>query len=183
MICFLPSSSELLQKSFLNTMAAKLAPKNKDNREPMVHVELFFPTATSEDAVLGHSCGVHYGGKVFCAPKKFSKKNWMFRTLPVSEEQYKKLSHFCQKQVNGKFNYTGYYAPCSLMPRSNRISEPLMPEQAWYCSELVTSALEYAGLLDEGTDAYTHPDALYEHMKDSTFADCARSLENAVLEL
>ena len=183
MVCFLPASSELLQKSWLNTMAARLAPQNNDNREPMVHVELFFPTATSAEEILGHSCGIHYGGNVFWAPKKFSKKNWMFRTLPITKQQHAKLEHFCRKQENGAFNYTGYYAPCSLMPRKNRIAEPLIAEQSWYCSELVTSALEYAGLLRPGTDAHTHPDALYENIKDATYADCARSLETTILEL
>lgn len=183
MICFLPSSSDLLQKSWLNTMAAKLAPKNDENREPMVHVELFFPTRTSQDSILGHSCGIHYGGKVFYAPKQFSKKNWMFRTLPVTRQQHAKLLRFSKAQENGGFNYSGYYAPCSLMPRKNRISEPLIEEQSWYCSELVASALEYANLLQPGSDAHTHPDALYEQVKDSTYADCARSLDTAILKL
>ena len=183
MVCFLPSSSELLQKSFLNTMATRLAPKNKDNREPMVHVELFFPTSCSNDSMLGHSCGIHYGGQVFCAPKKFSKRNWLFRTIPISKPQHEKLLRFCKSQEKGKFNYAGYYAPCSLMPRKNRIQEPLISEQSWYCSELVTSALEYAGVIEQGSDAHRHPDCLYEHIKDLTYADCARSLSTAVLDL
>lgn len=183
MVCFLTSSSELLEKSILNTMAAKFAPYNTEDREPMVHVELFFPTATSQNAILGHSCGIHYGGKVFCAPKRFSKNNWLFRTIPVTKAQYQKLLHFCKTQENGKFNYIGYYAPCSLVPRGHRLQEPLIHEQSWYCSELVTSALEYAGLLERGSDSHTHPDRLYENIKDLSYADCARSLSNTVLNL
>ena len=166
MVCFLPSSSELLEKSILNTLAARFAPTNKDNRDPMVHVELFFPTARANDAMLGHSCGIHYGGKVFCAPKRFSKRNWLFRTIPVNKQQYEKLLHFCKAQENGKFNYAGYYAPCSLVPRAHRLQEPLIHQQSWYCSELASSALEYAGILEQGGDSYTHPDRLYENIKD-----------------
>lgn len=183
MVCFLPSSSELLEKSVLNSMAAKFAPTNNDNREPMVHAELFFPTASSNESVLGHSCGIHYGGKVFYAPKRFSKRNWLFRTIPVSKAQHAKLLGFCKSQENGKFNYTGYYAPCSLMPRRQRIQEPLIKEQSWYCSELVSSALEYAGLIEQGGDSHTHPDRLYENIKDISYADCARSLTTTVLDL
>ena len=183
MVCFLPSSSELLQKSILNSMAARFAPANSDNREPMVHVELFFPTASSNESILGHSCGIHYGGTVFCAPKKFSKRNWLFRTLSVTKDQHKKLLHFCKSQENGKFNYAGYYAPCSLVPRRQRIQDPLINEQSWYCSELVSSALEYAGILEIGGDSHTHPDRLFENIKDVTYADCARSLETTILDL
>ena len=62
---FLPASSDLLEKSVLNTLAAKLAPAVTDGRQhPMVHTELFFPEYEIADSVR-KSCGIHYGGNVF----------------------------------------------------------------------------------------------------------------------
>ena len=73
MVCFVEADSDLLQQgSWLNRLAAKYSSGNRDN--PMVHVEIFFPEREDADAIHGKSCGIHYGGRVFMEPKRFSRK-------------------------------------------------------------------------------------------------------------
>lgn len=181
MVCFLPASSDLLEKSVLNTMAAKLAPAVTDNRtHPMVHAELFFPEYEIEDTVGGESCGIHYGGTVFMAPKTFSRKNWLFRSIGVTQEQRDKLRNFCRKQVGGGFNYLGYYAPCSLFSGTDVHNDQT---RSWYCSELAASALQHANVIDMDGNAHLHPELLYQAVLDASFADCGRTVQFSKLQL
>lgn len=181
MVCFLPASSELLEKSVLNTMAAKLAPAVTDNRtHPMVHAELFFPEYEVEDTVGGQSCGIHYGGTVFMAPKTFSRKNWLFRSISVTRQQYDKLKKFCTDQVGGGFNYLGYYAPCSLF--SGTAVSPSTP-RSWYCSELTAGALQNAGVIEQDNVSHLHPELLYQAVMDVSYVDCGRNICTGSLHL
>ena len=168
--CFLPASSSLLEQSWLNTLAARMAPANTHGREPMVHAELFLPKYEVGDDVSGVSCGIHYGGKVFMAPKLFSRKDWLFRSFSCTPQQRKKVEEFCQKQVGSKFNYMGYYTPCNLAGRNQE-------QGPWYCSELTSAALSHAGIIDHDQAAASHPDALYEYILESTYADCGRNID------
>ena len=170
MVCFLPANSDLLAKSWLNTAAARMAPSS-DRDVPFVHAELFFPRYEHADSLGGKSCGIHYGGKVFTANKLFSRKDWNFRSYSCTPAQYDKVQEFCRAQTGGKFNYMGYYAPCSLGQAA-----PSLKQRSWYCSELVNSALVYAGITEPNPVAYSHPDALFEHVAPETYADCGRNI-------
>lgn len=172
MVCFLPANSGLLQKSWLNSAAARMAPKS-DRSDPMVHVELFFPRYEMGDTVGGDSCSIHYGGKVFVANKNFSRKEWLFRSYSCTEQQYDRAREFCNAQKGGRFNYFGYFAPCGMGSTSG---SPTLKQQSWYCSELVNSTLVYAGLTALNPDAFTHPDILFEHVVGETYADCGRNI-------
>jgi len=181
MVCFLPASSDLLEKSVLNTLAAKLAPAVTDGRQhPMVHTELFFPEYEIADSVGGKSCGIHYGGNVFLEPKTFSRKNWLFRSISVTPKQRSMVMEFCKQQVGGGFNYLGYYAPCSLFSGT---TEKTAPARSWYCSELTAGALQHAGVLQRDGVCHLHPELLYQTVVDVSYADCGRSINLGKLEL
>lgn len=183
MVCFLPASSALLEKHWLNSMAAKLAPSVTGSRKsPMVHSELFFPhTGRPFDTnlVSGKSCGIHYGGKVFLADKVFSKRDWLFRRIDCTPEQQKEMQKFCESQVDGGFNRIGYFAPCN--PSSwFRSTEP---KQKWYCSELTAHALAAGGVIpvELARQGSVHPEKLYQCLEDLSYVDCGRNLTNTVL--
>ena len=168
--CFLPASSSLLEKSVLNSLAARMAPANTTGREPMVHTELFFPQHEVGSDVSGVSCGIHYGGKVFMAPKMFSRKDWLFRSFSCTPRQRKMVQEFCQGQTGHGFNYMGYYTPCNIASRDQK-------NGPWYCSELTSAALAHAGIIDYDYAAASHPDALYEYVLENTYADCGRTID------
>ena len=179
MVCFLPSSSELLEKSVLNSIRQQNSPPQITTTVNPWSMRTVFPTASSNEAVLGHSCGIHYGGKVFMH-QSLQKRNYKVQNNSVSKAQHAKLRIL---QISGEWeiNYTGYYAPCSLMPRRQHTGTT----DQWtvlVLPELVSSALEYAGLIEQGGDSHTHPDRLYENIKDISQADCA-SLTTTVLDL
>jgi len=181
LVCFVRSDSDLLQQgSILNRMAAYYGSGTRE--APMVHAELFFPKpgASKSADVFGESCGIHYGGKVFMAPKTFSRNNWVFRTYSVSDDAYRKVKEFCADRVGDAFNYLGYFTPCNLS-RSTAPSNG----RSWYCSELVAAALHEGGLLDAKDLKYAsaHPDLLYDTIVRDTYADCGRNIESARLQV
>ena len=186
-ICYLRADSKVLQDHVLNRMAAKLAPvAQSDVRAPVVHVEMFFPDANNANT--GLSAGICYGGQVFMHPKQFSRPNWEFHSIPVTENQLLKAKRFCDFQRGASFNYRGFFAPrmCNIGTRT-RIAQSTKKHMPWYCSELVSYALFNAGILDENATytASAHPHAVYQVIEDqcNTFIDCARNISNKKLEL
>lgn len=186
-ICYLRADSDVLEDHILNRMAANVAPTyNNDERAPVVHVEMFFPNLRDEST--GLSAGICYGGQVFMHPKKFSRPNWEFHSVPVTEAQLTKAKAFCDRQRGARFNYRGFFMPqpCGLghSYRSQRLGTHKMP---WYCSELVSYALMHAGVLNaENTYmASKHPNAAYHVIENhcDTFLDCARNIKQHKFEL
>lgn len=185
--CYLRAGSDVLEDHILNRMAAYMAPKyDGDTQDPVVHVELFFPN--TDDPNTGLSAGICYGGQVFMHPKRFTRTNWEFHSIPVTEEQLYKAKAFCDRQRGANFNYRGFFTPrpCGLGHnyRTARLGTHKMP---WYCSELVSYALMHAGVLN-GPNAYEasgHPNAAYNVIDTycNTFIDCARNITNKRLEL
>ena len=186
-VCYLRAGSELLQDHWLNRMARYFAPRydTSDGTEPVVHVELYFPSAHGAN---GMSSGIHYGGTTFLHPKMFRRSNWVFHAIPATAEQVRAAKAFCSRQSGTPFNYRGFFLPAFLnishTPRMNGLDTKRMP---WYCSELVAYALHYAQLLDTaGTvEARAHPNAAYNVIQKhcDTYIDCARSLNGRRLEL
>ena len=176
-VCFLPKNSELLQAHVLNSAAAWFAPQS--DGPPMVHAEVFFPSQETETHVGGLSCGIHYGGQVFFHRKTFSRKNWIFRALTCTQQQYDKMVRFCRQQVGGGFNYWGYFTPCNVSTEARlTATDP----QRWYCSELSSAILHNGGILDYEEGA-AHPHELYAAIKDKSFADCGRNLNSRNLTI
>lgn len=183
-VCFLRSSSHLLEDHILNRVAALRAPGSA--KEPMVHVELYFPDKGQQ--ANGLSAGIHYGGTMFMYPKTFKRSDWVFHAIPASETQIKKAKAFCRRQVGAQFNYAGFYLPamCNLT-HNYRVHNSDYKRMPWYCSELVSYALLHAGIID-GTTAKissTHPQQCYENLTDAcdTYIASARNLQSTSIEL
>jgi len=184
--CYLRSSSALLDDHVLNRLAARFAPSTHDGREPVVHVELFFPDKGNPDN--GVSAGIHYGGQMFMHPKRFRRADWTFQSIPATETQVARAKQFCERQKGASFNHIGFFMPgmCN-MGHSYRERNLATKKMPWYCSELVAYTLMHAGLIDShcAKRARVHPQHVYDVIQDncSVYVDCARSFRNTSLEL
>ena len=177
MVCFLDMNSEYVEDAFVNRMAACMS-GDKSDIPKIIHVELFFPdeqkNSIHSNNLVGLSCSIHYKGQVFLEPKQFSKANWKFRTISVSNDQYKRCYDFCQQSVGCNFNYSGYYLyflPERLRPSSTFWSSS---SPRYYCSELTTCALKAANVFDANQSTKIHPHELFNLLKDQSMIDCAR---------
>lgn len=185
-VCYLRSSSNLLQDHFLNRMAALRAPTAQDNSEPMVHVELYFPNENDRDT--GLSAGIHYGGRMFMFPKAFKRTDWTFHSIPATSRQIARAKAFCRRQLGAGFNYHGFFLPSACnIGHGYRVRNADTKRMPWFCSELVAYALHHADILDDGATklASSHPTAMYNVMLEQcdTFMDSARSLKGNVIQL
>lgn len=163
-----------------------MAPSPEVGCDPVVHVELFFPDATSEHT--GLSAGIHYGGQMFMHPKTFSRRHWVFHSISATPRQVQLAKAFCERQKGANFNYLGFYTPhaCNIghAYRMRNLDTQRMP---WFCSELVAYTLLHAGLLSsaEAKAAAKHPQMSYNVIQNScdTYMDSARSLSGSTLSL
>lgn len=174
-VCFLQNDVELMESHWLNRMAAYLAPKSEHT--PKIHVELFFPDNTRHDDIVeGKACSIHYGGRVFMQKKRFSRKQWSFRTLNVTHEQYKKIQMFCEGHTGNSFNYLGYYLqPINVFGLHPYTFTYVGMNPRWFCSEICIEALKAGGVLKDHISPSIHPQSLFEMLEDSTTVDCVRN--------
>ncbi len=184
--CYLRSSSALLDDHVLNRLATYFAPPTMDNREPVVHVELYFPDENCPEN--GVSAGIHYGGQMFMHAKRFQRANWTFQSIPATENQVARAKRFCERQKGAPFNRFGFYMPAMCnMGHRYREQNLLTKKMPWYCSELVAYTLLHAGLIDTqcAKHARLHPQSMYDAIQEScnVFVDCARSFDSTTLEL
>ena len=103
----------------------------------MIHTEVVFVDRESPSDIVGRSCSIHYGGKVFLEQKRFSRKQWRFRSVSCSKDQVKAAFQFCQNHVGDSFNKYGYY-----MQPFSKGSASTEGKNTWFCSEIVAGALE-----------------------------------------
>lgn len=162
LLAFLASDSELLESHFLNKAAAWAA--GGDN--PYIHVEVVFVDREARDGIIGRSCSIHYGGKVFLEQKRFSRSQWRFRSVSASPEQVQAALKFCGDHVGEGFNKTGYF----LQP----FAGARLSSNTWFCSEIVAGALNAAGMKIAPS---LHPNALFKAVADLTAPDCPRQVE------
>lgn len=183
-ICFLENDLEIMESHWLNRAAASLAPKAKDGR-PKIHVELFFPSknsSSSDEVVSGQACSIYYNNKVFLTHKNFSRKQWSFRALDVSQKQYDDIFSFCKQHVGEKFNHLTYFT----YPVNCQQVTPYWPQRfnmkpRWFCSEIVVEALKAGGVLDKDMFASIHPEELYCMLEESSTPDCVRNYDKMKL--
>lgn len=162
LLAFLASDSELLESHILNKAAAWAA--GGDN--PMIHVEVVFVDREARDGIIGRSCSIHYGGKVFLEQKRFSRTQWRFRSVSATDAQVQTALKFCGDHVGEAFNKTGYF----LQPFAGvRLSS-----NTWFCSEIVAGALNAAGVKVAPS---LHPNALFKAVAELTSPDCPRNVE------
>ena len=172
-VCFLETDQEIMERHWLNRMAAWVSPSDKAK----IHVELFFPEENRGEIVSGKACSIHYSGKVFLTKKNFSRKQWCFRTVSVNTEQLKRIRMFCEAHVGEHFNYMGYYLQPLRLPLTPYTPQWLGLSPRWFCSEICIEALKAGGVLGDNVNASLHPQELFEALQDATTADSVRNYE------
>jgi hypothetical protein len=180
--CFLENDTELMERHWLNKVAAQVAPSG--TLKPKIHVELFFPDNVEQgDIVSGRACSIHYNGTVFLAKKRFSRKQWSFRSLDVSSEQYDKVLSFCELHKGEHFNHLSYF----LQPVNHYLGiTPHWPTRfgyssRWFCSEICLGALKSASIVPVSTFVSMHPQEMFNLLEDATTSACVRNMDNIPL--
>ena len=162
LVAFLAADSDMLETHVLNRAAAWVA----GDTNPMIHTEILFVDRETPEGFLGRSCSIHYGGKVFLEQKKFSRKQWRFRSVSATDTQIQSALKFCQEHVGEPFNRLGFFMQPFVGSR--------LTKKSWFCSEIVAGALQSAGVHVEPS---LHPHALYKAIADNTTPDCPRVLD------
>ena len=163
LVAFLAADSDLLESHVLNKAAAWVS----GDKNPMIHTEVLFVDKESSDGIVGRSCSIHYDGKVFFEQKRFSRSQWRFRSVSVSDANIRKAIQFCSDHVGDSFNKLGYF----MQPFTNR----RMSKNTWFCSEIVAGALNAAGL---NVAPSLHPHELFKAVANITTPDCPRDMSN-----
>ena len=170
-LCFLPLDSDLLERSYLNYAAGRIAPKRKyktlasHENQPMVHVELWLKEKNSED---GYASSICYNKTVHWTKKSFSRKNWHFRSLyGITDQQYKKLKMFLSSQKGCPFNKLGFFL---LGLTGVRLSGQWSTRFGWkpryFCAELIVKGLKECGYFPDSKTAIPtccHPEELWQY--------------------
>ena len=161
-VCFLQNDAEIMERHWLNAMAARVAPSKGQN--PKIHVELFFPNESSNlesDVMNGEACSIHYSGQVFLNKKRFSRKQWCFRTLSCTQKQYDETYKFCKEHEGEPFNFLSYFLqPTGWSPGPYFLTSWGMNPK-WFCSEICIEALKSSGVLSKEVNTSMHPDQLF----------------------
>jgi len=187
MVCFVRSDSSVLQESWLNSAASWFAGGNSQGSAPYIHAELLFiPKAnalSTKSEVYGTACSIVYNNVVHLEKKRFSRKEWVFRSMECSEDQYNKMYHFCKKHKGESFNHLGYFMYWSglLAPKPTFYTWFGMYPR-WYCSEIVIAALQHGDIIDKTLSVSTHPNELYKIIKNKSMADCGRNMTQVKLQ-
>ena len=181
-VCFLENDLSLMESHWLNRMAAKLAPKSSNS--PKIHVELFFPDNRQDESenVAGQACSIYYNQQVFLTHKNFSRKQWSFRTLNVTDDQYKKVHAFCKSHVGEPFNHLSYFTyPVGCKQVTPYWATNFGGSPRWFCSEIVVEALKSGNVLPENLHPSIHPQDLFTMLEDDSTPDCVRNYDNMKL--
>ena len=179
-LCFVRADSEILDPSVLNRAAAFMA-NNKTDQPPYIHVELLFvPHSGTEGVgsdVVGEACSIVYGSGVHLERKRFSRRQWVFRSIQCSEEEYDKIYDFCRSHRGEHFNLLGYYMFWSPVKISPMFYTYFGMSPRWFCSQIVTAALQHGGLLDSDVSSSVHPNDLFHMVRLNTMPNCGRNLD------
>jgi hypothetical protein len=183
MLCFVRSDSDILEASWLNRAAAALANTEQDE-VPFIHAELLFVPPNSQsgtDTVAGLACSIVYNGSVHLESKRFSRKEWFFRSMECSKGQYDTMMDFCKQHHGEGFNHLGYFMYWSPLRPSPTAYQWLGLRPRWYCSEIVIGALKQGEILDDSVSNSMHPHELYKIVQDNSMADCGRNMQQVNL--
>ena len=186
MLCFVRSDSDILEASWLNRAAAAMAPSSSDcsNSPPFIHAELLFVppnSAQGKDTVSGLACSIVYNGTVHLERKRFSRKEWFFRSMECTKSQYDSMMQFCNDHQGESFNHLGYFMFWSPVRPSPQSYTWLGFSPRWYCSEIVIGALKEGNILDDSVNNSMHPHELYMMLQGSTMADCGRNMQDVTI--
>jgi hypothetical protein len=179
MLCFVRSDSDILEASWLNRAAASLASTENDE-VPFIHAELLFcppgSNTGSNDSVSGLACSIVYSGSVHLESKRFSRKEWFFRSMECSKSQYDTMMNFCTEHRGDSFNHLGYFLAWTPFAPTPLSYTYLGMSPRWYCSEIVIAALKEANILADEVSSSMHPHELYKMVQGNTMADCGRNM-------
>jgi hypothetical protein len=182
-VCFLQNDAEIMERHWLNAMAARVAPGNEEN--PKIHVELFFPSELSNlesDVMNGEACSIHYSSSVFLSKKRFSRKQWCFRTLSCTQKQYDETYKFCKDHEKEGFNYVSYFLqPVGFTPGPYFLTS-FGASPRWFCSEICIEALKAGGVLSSDVRSSMHPQQMYNILRDITTPDSVRNYRDMSLK-
>jgi len=183
MLCFVRSDSDILEASWLNRIAASIA-STEDDTAPFIHAEILFCPPGAEngkDTVSGLACSIVYSGSVHLESKRFSRKEWFFRSMECSKSQYDTMLTYCQERQGDGFNHMGYFLYWSPIRPSPMSYTYLGMSPRWYCSEIVIAALKEGDILDDSVSNSMHPHALYQMVQPNSMADCGRNMKEVNL--
>ena len=181
-VCFLQNDAEIMERHWLNAMAARVAPAS--STDPKIHVELFFPSELSNleaDVMNGEACSIHYSGKVFLTQKRFSRKQWCFRTLSCTQKQYDNTYKFCKEHEGELFNYVSYFLQPTGWSPGPYFLNGLGTSPRWFCSEICIEALKNGDVLANDVNSSMHPEELFHILKDITTPDSVRNYKDMTL--
>ena len=105
-------------------------------------------------------------GRVHNKPVE-SLNDYVYVTLSVSRAKQRRVYEFLEGQVGAGFNKYGYFlnfvCPCCFLGTSHYTEWTDLDEQRWFCTELITTALQAANLPPFTTmcACKTSPNALY----------------------
>lgn len=118
----------------------------------LIHVELGFKD--------GCACSVWSGEDVYVKNRQFRNQAYKFVTLKVTPQEAFAVRKYAQKQVGKPFNKSGFYRSLFPWPFYRKTDE-----KQWFCSELVVSCLQRAGILEHMNPARSSPELVYKHMR------------------
>ena len=99
-VCFLQNDAEIMERHWLNAMAARVAPSGSDH--PKIHVELFFPAEHSNleaDVMNGEACSIHYSGQVFFLENDSVESNGVSARFLVLRNNMTRRTSFARNTV------------------------------------------------------------------------------------
>ncbi len=163
-LCFLDINSQaLVEGSWLNKWAAKIAPKS--TAPPKIHVELWFRDPQTET---GHACSICYGQTVHWKNKTFGRTNWVFRSLYVTDAAYNRIKTYCQMAEGSPFNRFGFFLLALGFRISGTWNNFFGYKQSYYCAEIVCHALKAGGILSQQQNCVLHPETLFQQLANNT---------------
>ena len=155
LVAFLPADSSLLEESWLNRGAAKVAPPPKSgSRIPVVHCEIVL-----ED---GLALSICYNKVVHLHKKKFSRVHWSFRSLQVTDAQYRKVLLFAEAHKGCTFNSVGFFGLAVGLRWAGTWPQRFGWKRRFFCGEICTAALQAAGVIPSSQESVLHPEELLQ---------------------
>jgi hypothetical protein len=136
----------------------------------------------TQSEVYGRACSIVYSGQVHLEKKRFSRKEWIFRSIDVSDKSYNTMLDFCKLHKGDKFNHFGYFMYWAGMFAPKPTFYPwVFMSHRWYCSEIVIGALKAGNVLDMNYPSAIHPDTLYKFIKTHSMVNCGRNIKDLQL--
>lgn len=93
---------------------------------------------------------------------KFKKIHWDFIEIQVSDYNYKKVLSFCEKQEWNKYNFTWIVF-------AQIFNINIKREWDWFCSEIVSRALQEISLLCPYSSLFINPARLAKLLENKKF--------------